>query len=66
MYAKGGDDGPELERAHQIAGAWELTKWVHQSAALGRHVIVVCIVQHELRQPCADLISRFFLQGWRS
>ena len=45
MYAKGGDDGPELQRAHRIVGAWELTKWVRQSAALGRHVILVCILQ---------------------
>ncbi|KAF9515928.1 hypothetical protein BS47DRAFT_1327877 [Hydnum rufescens UP504] len=41
MVAYGGDDGPEVQRAHRIVGAWELARLIRDSAALGRYVIAV-------------------------
>jgi sphingomyelin phosphodiesterase 2 len=41
LYAKGGDDGPELNRATRISNAWEMAKLVRNSLAQGRHVICV-------------------------
>lgn len=42
MNAVGGDGGHnEVARISRITAAWELTKRVRHSAALGRHVIVV-------------------------
>ncbi|KAJ6520087.1 inositol phosphophingolipids phospholipase C [Mycena sanguinolenta] len=39
LYAKGGEDGPEHNRAHRIVNAWEFSKLARQAAELGRYVI---------------------------
>ncbi|CAK5280318.1 unnamed protein product [Mycena citricolor] len=39
LYAKGGEDGPEHNRAHRLVNAWEFSKLARQSAELGRYVI---------------------------
>ncbi|KAJ7103271.1 inositol phosphophingolipids phospholipase C [Mycena belliarum] len=39
LYAKGGEDGPEYNRAHRLVNAWEFSKLVRQAAELGRYVI---------------------------
>jgi hypothetical protein len=41
LFAKGGEDGPEYNRAHRIVGAWEFSKLARQAAELGRYVIAV-------------------------
>lgn len=41
LYAKGGDDGPETNRATRISNAWEMAKLVRNSLARRRHVICV-------------------------
>lgn len=41
FHAKGGDDGPEYNRAHRLVNAWEFAKVTRQAAALGRYVIAV-------------------------
>ncbi|KDQ15739.1 hypothetical protein BOTBODRAFT_54609 [Botryobasidium botryosum FD-172 SS1] len=41
MYARGGEDGPESQRAHRLAGAWEIVKHVMVSSALGRYVVLM-------------------------
>lgn len=44
MNAVGGDGGHnEVSRISRVTAAWELTKRIRHSAALGRHVIVVFI-----------------------
>jgi len=40
LFAKGGEDGPEYNRAHRLVNAWELAKLARQAAELGRYVIV--------------------------
>lgn len=61
MNATGGDGGyNEVARISRITAAWELTKRIRHSAALGRHVIVVrtdllvtypcCIAKFESQQ----------------
>lgn len=39
LFAKGGDEGPEHQRAHRLVNAWEFAKLARQSAELGRYVI---------------------------
>ncbi|KAL1708754.1 Endonuclease/exonuclease/phosphatase [Schizophyllum commune] len=39
LFAKGGEDGPEYNRAHRLVNAWEIAKLARQSAELGRYVI---------------------------
>ncbi|KAJ7246259.1 inositol phosphophingolipids phospholipase C [Mycena haematopus] len=39
LYAKGGEEGPEYNRAHRIVNAWEFSKLARQAAELGRYVI---------------------------
>ncbi|RDX51884.1 DNase I-like protein [Lentinus brumalis] len=39
LYAKGGDEGPEYQRAHRLVNAWEFAKLARQAAGLGRYVI---------------------------
>ncbi|KAJ7597391.1 inositol phosphophingolipids phospholipase C [Mycena floridula] len=39
LFAKGGEDGPEYNRAHRLVNAWEFAKLARQAAELGRHVI---------------------------
>ncbi|KAJ7446391.1 inositol phosphophingolipids phospholipase C [Mycena galericulata] len=39
LYAKGGEDGPEYNRAHRLVNAWEFSKLTRQAAELGRYVI---------------------------
>ncbi|KIL71557.1 hypothetical protein M378DRAFT_188979 [Amanita muscaria Koide BX008] len=41
LYAKGGEDGPEYNRAHRIVNAWEFSKLARQAAELGRYVIAM-------------------------
>ncbi|KAK2461450.1 hypothetical protein APHAL10511_005913 [Amanita phalloides] len=41
LFAKGGEDGPEYNRAHRIVNAWEFSKLARQSAELGRYVIAM-------------------------
>lgn len=42
MFAKGGEDGPEYNRAHRLVNAWEFAKLARQAAEIGRYVIAVC------------------------
>lgn len=42
LFAKGGEDGPEYNRAHRLINAWEFAKLARQAAELGRYVIAVC------------------------
>ncbi|KAI1793185.1 DNase I-like protein [Ganoderma leucocontextum] len=39
LFAKGGDEGPEHQRAHRLVNAWEFAKLARQSAEVGRYVI---------------------------
>ncbi|KAJ7897127.1 inositol phosphophingolipids phospholipase C [Mycena olivaceomarginata] len=39
LYAKGGEDGPEYQRAHRLVNAWEFSKLARQAAELGRYVV---------------------------
>jgi sphingomyelin phosphodiesterase 2 len=39
LFAKGGEDGPEYNRAHRLVNAWEFAKLTRQAAELGRYVI---------------------------
>ncbi|KAI0699382.1 DNase I-like protein [Cerioporus squamosus] len=39
LFAKGGDEGPEHQRAHRLVNAWEFAKLARQAAELGRYVI---------------------------
>ncbi|KAF8899100.1 Endonuclease/exonuclease/phosphatase [Infundibulicybe gibba] len=39
LFAKGGEDGPEYNRAHRLVNAWEFAKLARQAAELGRYVI---------------------------
>ncbi|KAF9024148.1 inositol phosphophingolipids phospholipase C [Hymenopellis radicata] len=39
LFAKGGEDGPEHNRAHRLVNAWEFAKLTRQAAELGRYVI---------------------------
>lgn len=41
FYARGGDDGPEYNRAHRLVNAWEFAKVTREAAELGRYVIAV-------------------------
>ena len=59
MVAHGGDDGPEVQRAHRIVGAWELAKMIRRSAALGRYVIAV-------RTPSLGILFVFKLREGKS
>ena len=43
LFAKGGEDGPEHNRAHRLVNAWEFSKLVRMSALCGRYVIAVRI-----------------------
>lgn len=44
LFAKGGEDGPEHNRAHRLVNAWELAKLARRAAALGRYVIAVSVL----------------------
>lgn len=39
FFAKGGEGGPEHNRAHRLVNSWEFAKLARQSAELGRYVI---------------------------
>ncbi|KAK7695322.1 hypothetical protein QCA50_002513 [Cerrena zonata] len=39
LFAKGGDEGPEHQKAHRLVNAWEFAKLARQAADLGRYVI---------------------------
>ncbi|KDQ63108.1 hypothetical protein JAAARDRAFT_121142 [Jaapia argillacea MUCL 33604] len=39
LFAKGGEEGPDYNRAHRLVNAWEFAKLARQSAELGRYVI---------------------------
>lgn len=41
LFAKGGEDGPEHNRAHRLVNAWEFAKLAKQAAQMGRYVIAV-------------------------
>jgi len=41
LFAKGGEDGPEYNRAHRLVNAWEFAKLARQAAEIGRYVIAV-------------------------
>jgi hypothetical protein len=41
LFAKGGEDGPEYNRAHRLVNAWEFAKLTRQAAERGRYVIAV-------------------------
>ncbi|KAF5385348.1 hypothetical protein D9615_001203 [Tricholomella constricta] len=41
LFAKGGEDGPEYNRAHRLVNAWEFAKLTRQAAELGRYVIAL-------------------------
>ncbi|GLB35805.1 putative endonuclease/Exonuclease/phosphatase family protein [Lyophyllum shimeji] len=41
LFAKGGEDGPEYNRAHRLVGAWEFAKLTRQAAEMGRYVIAL-------------------------
>ncbi|KAF9015714.1 inositol phosphophingolipids phospholipase C [Cyathus striatus] len=39
LFAKGGEDGPEYNRAHRLVNAYEFAKLVRTAAEVGRYVI---------------------------
>lgn len=39
LFAKGGDEGPDQQKAHRLVNAWEFAKLARQAAELGRYVI---------------------------
>ncbi|RDB28752.1 Inositol phosphosphingolipids phospholipase C [Hypsizygus marmoreus] len=41
LFAKGGEDGPEHNRAHRLVNAWEFAKLARHAAELGRYVIAL-------------------------
>ncbi|KZV93680.1 hypothetical protein EXIGLDRAFT_767788 [Exidia glandulosa HHB12029] len=41
FHAKGGDDGPEVSRAHRLGHAWELANIIRASAERGRWTIAM-------------------------
>ncbi|KAF7977976.1 hypothetical protein HWV62_1803 [Athelia sp. TMB] len=41
LFAKGGEDGPEHNRAHRLVNAWEFSKLAKQAADMGRYVIAL-------------------------
>ncbi|KAG5636599.1 hypothetical protein H0H81_007539 [Sphagnurus paluster] len=41
LFAKGGEDGPEYNRAHRLVNAWEFAKLTRQAAEVGRYVIAL-------------------------
>ncbi|KAF8971679.1 inositol phosphophingolipids phospholipase C [Flammula alnicola] len=41
LFAKGGEDGPEHNRAHRLVNAWEFAKLTRQAAELGRYIIAL-------------------------
>ncbi|KZP28800.1 DNase I-like protein [Athelia psychrophila] len=41
LFAKGGEDGPEHNRAHRLVNAWEFAKLAKQAAQMGRYVIAL-------------------------
>lgn len=41
LFAKGGEDGPEYNRAHRLVNAWEFSKLARHAAEVGRYVIAV-------------------------
>ena len=54
LFAKGGEDGPEYNRAHRLVNAWEFAKLARQAADLGRYVIAVRHVQNYYRPLLID------------
>lgn len=42
LYAKGGEDGPEHNRAHRLVNAWQFAKLARIAAETGKYVIAVC------------------------
>lgn len=45
LFAKGGEGGPEYNRAHRLVNAWEFAKLAKQAADLGRYVIAVSLLR---------------------
>jgi len=41
LFAKGGEDGPEYNRAHRLVNAWEFAKLARHAAEVGKYVIAV-------------------------
>ncbi|KAG5729094.1 putative neutral sphingomyelinase [Termitomyces sp. T112] len=41
LFAKGGEDGPEYNRAHRLVNAWEFAKLARHAAEVGRYVIAL-------------------------
>ncbi|KAH9486305.1 Inositol phosphosphingolipids phospholipase C [Psilocybe cubensis] len=41
LFAKGGEDGPEYNRAHRLVNAWEFSKLARQAAEVGRYVLAL-------------------------
>ncbi|TDL28073.1 DNase I-like protein [Rickenella mellea] len=41
LFAKGGEDGPEHNRAHRLVNAWEFAKLARTAADKGRYVIAM-------------------------
>lgn len=39
LFAKGGDEGPDQQKAHRLVNAWEFAKYAREAAELGRYVI---------------------------
>lgn len=57
LYAKGGEDGPEHNRAHRLVNAWELAKLARQAAELGKYVIAVFLLPLFQTLPLAKPVS---------
>jgi sphingomyelin phosphodiesterase 2 len=58
LFAKGGEDGPEYNRAHRLVNAWEFAKLARQAAEMGRYVIAVRLLLFLLK-----IRSLFFPQA---
>ncbi|KAF9055920.1 inositol phosphophingolipids phospholipase C [Panaeolus papilionaceus] len=41
LFAKGGEDGPEYNRAHRLVNAWEFAKLARHAAEAGKYVIAL-------------------------
>ncbi|KAF5312442.1 hypothetical protein D9619_002631 [Psilocybe cf. subviscida] len=41
LYAKGGEDGPEHNRAHRLVNAWQFAKLARTAAETGKYVIAL-------------------------
>lgn len=57
LFAKGGEDGPEYNRAHRLVNAWEFAKLARQAAEMGRYVIAVSMPIFLFEQECSSFSS---------